>query len=39
VYPWFGSEKKARMRPFDLSKGLIWGQAAFSTIDPEAFRT
>lgn len=39
VFPWFGSEKKARMRPSDLSKGLIWGQAAFSTIDPEAFRT
>jgi hypothetical protein len=39
VYPWFGSEKKAQMRPPDLSKGLIWGQAAFSTIDPEAFRT
>lgn len=38
VFPWFGSEKKARMRPSDLSKGLIWGQAAFSTIDPEAFR-
>jgi hypothetical protein len=39
VFPWFGSEKKARMRPSDLSKGLIWGQAAFSTIDPEALRT
>jgi len=39
VFPWFGSEKIARMRPSDLSKGLIWGQAAFSTIDPEAFRT
>jgi hypothetical protein len=39
AFPWFGSEKKARMRPSDLSKGLIWGQAAFSTIDPEAFRT
>src|SRR5580704_17678824 len=38
VYPWFGSEKIARMRPSDLSKGLIWGQAAFSTIDPQAFR-
>jgi len=37
VFPWFGSEKMARMRPSDLSKGL-WGQAAFSTIDPEAFR-
>jgi hypothetical protein len=39
VFPWLGSEKIARMRPSDLSKGLIWGQAAFSTIDPEAFRT
>ena len=39
VFPWFGSEKIARMRPSDLSNGLIWGQAAFSTIDPEAFRT
>lgn len=38
VFPWFGSEKKARMRPSALSVGLIWGQAAFSTIDPEAFR-
>lgn len=39
VFPWFGSEKIARMRPSDLPKGLIWGQAAFSTIDPEALRT
>jgi hypothetical protein len=37
-YPASGSEKKARMRPSALSAGLIWGQAAFSTIDPEAFR-
>ena len=38
VYPWLGSEKIARIRPSAPSVGLIWGQAAFSTIDPQAFR-
>ncbi len=28
VFPWLGS-KKLRVRPADLSIGLIWGQAAF----------
>jgi hypothetical protein len=37
VFPWLGS-KNLRNRPAAPSIGLIWGQAAFSTIDPEAFR-
>ena len=37
VFPWLGS-KNLRFRPAAPSVGLIWGQAAFSTIDPEAFR-
>ena len=39
VTPERGSEKIVRYRPSALSVGLIWGQAAFSTIDPAAFRT
>jgi len=37
VFPWLGS-KNLRNRPAAPSIGLIWGQAAFSSIDPEAFR-
>jgi hypothetical protein len=37
MFPWLGS-KNLRFRQAAPSIGLIWGQAAFSTIDPEAFR-
>ena len=37
VFPWLGSTN-LRYRPAAPSIGLIWGQAAFSSIDPEAFR-
>jgi len=37
VFPWLGS-KALRFRPAAPSIGLIWGQATFSTIDPQAFQ-
>ena len=37
VFPWLGS-KTPRMRPAAPELGLIWGQAAFSSIDAAAFR-
>jgi len=37
VFPWLGS-KNLRNRPAAPSIGLIWGQAAFSSIDPQAFQ-